>query len=276
MTTILARVTARPASVSRRARPLGPARLAILVAISLIVGLQGQTQELVVAAAADLQGVLPQLARRFEGRSGAHLTLTFGSSGNFFSQIRNGAPFDLFLSADADYPRQLEMLGLVEPGTLFGYAVGRIVLWTRKDSGLDVRKGLGILTDSRVRHVALANPDHAPYGRAAVAALQHQGLYEAVRPKFVVGESVSQAAQFAQSGNAEAGLIALSLARTPALQAAGSYLEIPDSWHPALAQTTVILAGARNKGLARQFLAFLREPESGAALRQAGFLVPEH
>jgi len=215
------------------------------------------------------------LADRFERDGGGMVTLTFGSSGNFFSQIRNGAPFDLFLSADIDYPRQLEGLGLVDRGSTAQYAVGRIVLWARKDRGLDLTKGLKILTDPHIQRIAVANPDHAPYGRAAVAALQHEQVYDAVQPKLVVGENVSQAAQFVQSGNADAGLIALSLARTPALLAAGSYFEVPAAWHPSIVQAAAVLANARHKDLARQFLKFLRRPESTASLLEAGFTVPE-
>ena len=243
--------------------------------MSLLGPLPVSAQDLVVAAASDLESVLPTLAQRFEMESGGHVTVTFGSSGNFFSQIRNGAPFDLYLSADADYPRQLDALGLIERGTLLPYAVGRLVLWTRRDTSIDVVKGPQALTDSRVKRVAVANPDHAPYGRAAVAALRHLGLYDAVREKLVVGESVAQAAQFVHSGNADAGFIALSLARTPALQSVGTYFEVPESWHPPLVQTAAVLAAARTKTAAKRFLAFLNLPESVASLRQAGFTVPE-
>src|SRR5579859_3444473 len=142
--------------------------------------LPAQEQPLRVAAAADLQFVLPQIAAGFEKASGKKVELIFGSSGNFFAQIQNGAPFDVFLSADIDYPRRLEGSGQAERGSLYEYATGRLVLWTRSDTGIDVRRGLTVLTDARVRHVAIANPEHAPYGRAAVAALRHEGLYERV------------------------------------------------------------------------------------------------
>jgi molybdate transport system substrate-binding protein len=207
--------------------------------------------------------------------SGERVTLTFGSSGNLVSQIRNGAPFDLFLSADAVYPRQRDALGLVEPGTILPDAVGRLVLWARQDSRIDVAKGPEVLTDSSVKRIALANPDHAPYGRAAVATLRHLGPYDAAHAKLVVGENVAQAAQFVHSGNADAGFIALSLARTPMLQSVGTYFEVPASWHPPIVRTAVILAGARNKPMARRFLSFLQQPESVASLREAAFTVPD-
>src|SRR5207247_1743245 len=133
-------------------------------------------QPLTVAAASDLQSALPAIVSRFENDTGQRVRLTFGSSGNFFSQIQNGAPFDVFLSADIDYPRRLEASGEAERGSLYLYATGRIVLWTRNDSGIDVGRGLPVLADARVHRIAIANPEHAPYGRAAVAALRHEGL----------------------------------------------------------------------------------------------------
>src|SRR5579863_6339673 len=168
-------------------------------------------QELRVAAAADLQFVFQQVSARFQKETGHAVQLTFGSSGNFFSQIQNGAPFDMFFSADVDYPAKLEAAGLAEPGSLSRYAAGRIVLWVRKNSPIDVKEGLQALTDSRARKISIANPEHAPYGRAAVAALRHENLYDEVRGRFVLGENISQAATFVESGNADAGILALSL-----------------------------------------------------------------
>lgn len=248
---------------------------ALFAACVLCSGGTVAAQALTVAAAADLQAVLPAVAERFERETGRKVALTFGSSGNFFSQIRNGAPFDLFFSADIDYPRRLEAAGLTESGSLYEYATGRIVLWSRKDAGVDLRRGLQALDDSRVRKIAIANPEHAPYGRAAVAALQHQQLYERVRSKLVLGESISQAAQFVQSGNAEAGIIALSLALAPALRDSGSYFEIPASFYPAIAQGAVMLRASGNKDAARQFMSFLKRPEIAHLMQQFGFRVPQ-
>src|SRR5262245_3083217 len=170
-----------------------------------------------VAAASDLQAALPAIAAQFETETGRKVAITYGSSGNFFTQLQNGAPFDVFLSADIDYPRQLERDGTAETGSLYNYASGRIVLWTRADSPLDLKRGLAALADPSVRRIAIANPDHAPYGRAAVAALHHEGIYDRVLPKLVRGENIAQAAQFVQSGNADAGIVALSLAMAPGL-----------------------------------------------------------
>lgn len=232
-------------------------------------------QPLRVAAAADLQFVFQDLAARFQKQTGHAVELTFGSSGNFFSQIQNGAPFDLFFSADLDYPTRLEAMGLVEPGTLSHYANGQIVLWVRKNSPVDVQNGLQTLLDNRVRKIAVANSGHAPYGRAAVAALQHEKIYESVRDKFVFGENISQAAQFVESGNADAGILALSLALAPTLKSEGRYYEIPTSFYPPIEQAAVILKSSKQKEIARQFLAFLKQPETAEFMRRNGLNVPE-
>ena len=233
------------------------------------------TQTLAIAAASDLQYVLPALAGRFERQTGRAVRLTFGSSGNFYSQIRNGAPFDVFLSADIYYPKRLQADGLTDGAGLYQYAVGRIVVWARHDAGVDVRHGLQVLVDSKVHRVAIANPEHAPYGRAAVEALGHEALYESVRRKLVLGENVSQAAQFVESGNAEAGIIALSVARSPALRAVGTYYEIPATWHAPLDQAAVVLKASHSKEAARAFLAFLMQPDSVRTMQDSGFIVPQ-
>jgi molybdate transport system substrate-binding protein len=250
-------------------------RSALTVACLLLACQFAAAQGLTVAAASDLQSALPAIAARFEKDTGQQVRLIFGSSGNFFTQIQNGAPFDVLLSADIDYPRRLEGAGLAERGSLYQYATGRLVLWTRQDSGIDVRRGLTVLTDARVRRVAIANPEHAPYGRAAVAALRHERLYERVQGKLVLGENISQAAQFAQSGSAEAGVLALSLALSPALKSSGSYLEIPESWYPPIEQAAVVLRSSRQKALARQFVDSLKQPDRVRILQSYGFAVPQ-
>jgi len=238
------------------------------------MGAPAAAQNLTVAAASDLQAALPVIASQFERDTGQRVTLTFGSSGNFFTQIQNGAPFDVFLSADSDYPRRLEQAGLAERGSLAQYATGRLVLWTRTDSGVDVRGGLGVLSEARVRKIAIANPAHAPYGRAAVAALRQAGIYERVEAKLVFGENISQAAQFVESGNADAGILALSLALGPTLRSVGAYVEIPSTLHPPIEQAAVVLAASKQKPLARQFVAALTQPEAARILRTFGFAPP--
>ena len=148
-------------------------------------------------------------------------------------------------------------------------------MWTRNDSGIDVRRGLAVLGEERVRRVAIANPEHAPYGRAAVAALRHEDLYDRVRTKFVLGENISQTAQFAQTGSADAGVLALSLALSPSLKSSGTYVDIPDSWYPPIEQAAVVLTSSRQKPLARQFLEYLKKPDSLRILTSYGFPVPQ-
>jgi molybdate transport system substrate-binding protein len=251
--------------------------IALALGLSLAAAVKAQGQPpvgLAIAAAADLQSVLPAIADRFERDTSGRVTLTFGSSGNFFAQIQNGAPFDLFFSADMGYPRQLEAAGLTEPGTLRPYAIGTLVLYAGASGGLDLGRGLAALTDARVRRIAIANPAHAPYGRAAVAALTHERIYDRVRGKLVLGENVSQAAQFVQSGNAQAGLLALSLALAPALRKTGSFIEVPASFYPPIEQAAVVLKASSRKDAARQFLAYLGRPEIVRQMKDAGFLEP--
>jgi molybdate transport system substrate-binding protein len=247
-----------------------------IVCLALFVGAMASgalAQELRVAAASDLQAALPAIAAQFEKDTGHHVALTFGSSGNFSTQIEHGAPFDVFMSADVDYPKRLEQAGLAERGSLYEYATGRLVLWSRNDSGVDVKQGLAVLGDARVRRIAIANPAHAPYGRAAVAAMRHEGVYDRVQSKFVFGENISQTAQFAQSGNADVGLIALALALSPALRNAGAYVEVPAAFYPAIEQAAVVVASSTKKQVARRFVDSLKQPAAQATLRSFGFAV---
>jgi molybdate transport system substrate-binding protein len=246
----------------------------LALAASICGGTTALAQPIAVAAASDLQTVFPAVLERFQKETGRTVQLTFGSSGNFFSQIQNGAPFDVFFSADIDYPRRLEAGGQAEPGTMYEYATGHIVLWTRTASAIDVRRGLQALLDPAVKRVAIANPETAPYGRAAVAALRHEQLYDKVRGKLVLGENISQAAQFVESGNAEAGIIALSIALAPALRQSGTYDEIPVSFHPPIQQAAVVIKSSRNKDAAKQLLAFLKTPDIVRLLESFGFAVP--
>jgi len=250
-------------------------RVALTLTLLLLAGEIAAAQGLAIAAASDLQTALPAIAAEFEQDTKQPVRLTFGSSGNFFAQMQNGAPFDVFLSADIDYPRRLASSGQAERGSLYMYATGHLVLWTRNDSGIDVRRGLPVLVEPSVRRIAIANPEHAPYGRAAVAALRHQRLYDGVRAKLVLGENISQAAQFAQSGSADVGVLALSVALSPTLKSTGSYIEIPESWYPAIEQAAVVLASSRQKTLAQQFVDYLKTPKSVRILKSYGFAVPE-
>jgi molybdate transport system substrate-binding protein len=236
---------------------------------------RAQGREIHVAAAADLKFAMGELSERFEKQTGTKVNVTYGSSGNFFSQMPNGAPFDLFFSADIEYPKKLEEAGFAEPGTMYEYAVGRIAIWTPPDAKVDVtRQGWRALLDASIEKIAIANPEHAPYGRAAVAALQKAGIYESVKAKLVYGENISQAAQFVQSGNAQAGIVAMSLAVSPAMRD-GKRWEIPAEMHPAIEQGAIVLKDAKNKEAARAFLEFAKGAAGRAILAKYGFAFPE-
>ena len=243
--------------------------LCVSVAIPLLSSAQQTT--LNVAAAADLKFALTDLASAYEKQSGAKLNLTFGSSGNFVAQIQNGAPFDIFFSADSDYPRKLNEAGLIVPDSTYQYAVGRLVLWTPVDAKVDLSKtGWRALLDPVVQKIAIANPDHAPYGRAAIEALKKSGYYDQVKSKLVFGENISQAAQFVQSGSAQIGILAQSLTLSPAFQSGHTWF-IPRQQYTPLTQSVAILKNSANKDAALAFLAFLKTPPAQAILEKYGF-----
>ncbi len=228
-------------------------------------------EHIAVAAASDLQFALREVATRFHEQTGNTVELSFGSSGNFYSQLQNGAPFDVFFSADLDYPKKLEASGLIEPGSTYQYATGKIVVWVARESKLDLSRGLAALLDARVRKIAIANPEHAPYGKAAVAAMRSAGVYDKIQGKLVYGENASQAAQFVATGNTEAGIIALSLALAPAMKEQGRYVEVPASSYPLLQQACVVLKASTKKKTSLAFIEFLKKPEMVELLRSHGF-----
>lgn len=229
----------------------------------------------IVAAAADLQFALEELAKTFRQESGREIRLTFGSSGTFATQIRAGAPFEMFLSADEDYVSALQAEGLaLDEGVL--YAIGRIAIVATLESPLAVDgelKGLAErLRQGGPRRFAIANPQHAPYGRRAEEALRRAGLWEAVQPKLVLGENVSQAAQFATSGSAEGGIVALSLAMSPQMARFSRYAVIPGDWHTPLRQRMVLLKNAGET--VRAFYLYMQQPAARAVLQRYGFELP--
>jgi molybdate transport system substrate-binding protein len=200
--------------------------------------------------------------------------VTYGSSGNFYAQLVNGAPFDIFFSADVDYPRRLIAQG-VALGSEFRYAVGYLVVWAPRAKGIAVDKlGIQALLDPAVRKIAIANPKHAPYGRAAEAALKSLGVYDKIRDRLIMGESVAQAAQFVQTEAADVGLLPLSLALAPALRDVGIYWPVPADAHPPLEQGGVILSWAQDRAAAETLRDFVTGPEGRAVLRRYGFTVP--
>jgi molybdate transport system substrate-binding protein len=250
-------------------------RFWLLLLVIALAGSAVAADAIKVAAAADLNYAMNDLAERFEAKTGTKVLLSFGSSGNLFSQIQNGAPFDLFFSADEDYPKKLAAAGVMDSATLRTYAVGHLVLWVPNASTLDPQKlQMNLLTEASVAKISIANPQHAPYGRAAMAALEHYGLKDRVASKLVNGENVSQAAQFVQSGNAQAGLIALSLAKSPAMSSAGKYWELPTDSYPELRQGAGVVSASQQKKTAQAFLDYVLSPEGAAILRKYGLGTP--
>jgi molybdate transport system substrate-binding protein len=233
------------------------------------------TGALVVAAASDLSFALTEVADAFAKERKARVELVFSSSGTLARQIRDGAPFELFLSADEAFVDELAAAGVTrDRGTL--YAIGRIVLFAPKGSPLVVSEGLDglrrLLATGRVPRFAIANPEHAPYGRAAEAALRKQGLWTELQPRLVLGDNVSQAARFATTGDAVGGIIAYSLALAPNVKSLGTFALIPESDHPPLRQRMVLLKSAG--AVVEQFYAYLQEPAARAILERYGFTLP--
>lgn len=231
-----------------------------------------KAEELTIAAAADLKFAIAEVVENFRVQHPADkVEVIYGSSGKFFTQIINGAPFDLYFSADIAYPRELESKGLAT-GAAQPYAVGRIVLWSLKPELAKVT--LQKLPQAAISKFAIANPLHAPYGKRAQEALQYAGVWEAMQPKLVLGENIAHTAQFVDSGAAEAGIVALSLVMSPALQGRGAWTLIPAAWHAPLEQGYVILARARANKLAHTFIAHMATEPAREVMRRYGFVLP--
>jgi molybdate transport system substrate-binding protein len=252
--------------------------LAAYIVLSVTAGWAQEKKsadEITVAAAADLSTVLKLIGDSCEKKTGVKVNLSFGASGALAQQIQNGAPFDLFFSADMDYPRQLIAAGEADGASVYQYAVGKLVLWVPQGSPLDVEhKGMSVLLDPSVKKIAIANPQHAPYGRAAVAALKHDGVYDRVAERLVLGENVSQAAQFVESGNAQAGFVALAHAVAPGMSGKGKYWEVPAGDYPPLAQGVVVLSRSKHKKEAARFLEYIKTNESSEVFQKYGFTLP--
>jgi molybdate transport system substrate-binding protein len=227
-----------------------------------------------VAAASDLTYAMNEIAANFQKATGCVVRLSLGSSGNFLTQIENGAPFDVFFSADIFYPQKLEAMGLAAPGSTYLYGIGKIVLWSRKGSRVDVTQGFSALRDSSIKKISIANPAHAPYGRAAEEALRQAGVYESVKSRLVLGENISQAAEFVESGNADVGIVALSLALSPAMKDKGQSWMIPENLYTPIQQGMVIVRTTANPQGAQQLLDYLTMPATAALLERYGFALP--
>lgn len=252
----------------------------LLVAFCLALASCGrplnQKPDFIIAAAADLRFAMDEIIEQFQ-REQPSVTVkaTYGSSGQFYSQIENGAPFDVYCSADIAYPRKLVESGFALRGSEFRYAVGRIVAWVRADSPIPVESlQQDSLRHPSVLHIAIAHPDHAPYGKAAVSAMHALGVYEDVKSKLAYGENVSQALMYVQQGSAQIGIVALSLALAPTVQKSGRYWEFPLDSYPRMEQGGVILKSSRNPKVAQAFRSFMVSENAGAVLKRYGFSLP--
>jgi molybdate transport system substrate-binding protein len=246
----------------------------VVLLLASMLSLPALAAPLLLATAADLSYCIDDIAAAFRKEvPDAEIKISIGASGNFFAQIRNGAPFDAFLSADLDYPAQLARLGAADGSTLTRYAIGRIALWS-PDPKLDVNKGLALLRDPRITRVAIANPDTAPYGRAAKAALERDGLWESVQAKLVIGENISQTSQFVQTGNAQVGLVSLASLRSPRLAGVGRYALVPDTGLAPIEQAAIVTKHGAGNPLAARFVRFLGSPAARAILERNGFSIP--
>jgi molybdate transport system substrate-binding protein len=255
-----------------------PRRAALAMAAALAVSpalLGAETDAPVVAAASDLQFAIEEIAARFAEETGMRVRLSLGSTGNFARQIREGAPFEIFMAADEAFIEGLHRDGFTrDDGHL--YAIGRIVVMAPHGSPLEPDTELdnlaAMLAEGRITRFAIANPEHAPYGARAEEALRHRGLWEGLQPALVLGENVSQAAQFALSGNAEGGIIAYSLALAPPLAERGTFALIPEDWHAPLRQRMALLQGAG--AVAEAFYAYMTEAPARGIMERYGFILP--
>ena len=232
------------------------------------------SQELTVAAAADLRPALDAITPVFQAESGIKLRVSYGSSGNFFQQLQNGAPFDIFLSANVDYPKKLADAGLTAPDSYYEFARGSIVLIVPYDSKLDLSEGLHILLTPTVKKIAIANPSHAPYGQAAVAAIKSAGIYDWAAPHLVNGENVSQAASFVLSGAAEVGIVAKSLALAPAAAKQVKFVDVSANLYQPLLQAMVVMKSSKQQASAMKFESFMRGDGAKQILNRYGFEIP--
>ena len=244
-------------------------RLCLALALVLAANVVRAQTQLRVAAASDLTPVLPKLAADYEHATGVHVVASFGSSATLAEQIRSGAPFDIFLSADTAHPQALVTSGRSLSRAPVPYARGVLVLWSRKDSSAQPLT-LAAVTSPHVQKIALANPAHAPYGLAAQQFLQHQHLWDTLQPKLVTAENISQAAQYVESGNAQLGLISLTTASTEHFRALGSYVVVPADTYTPLQQAGLVLKSTHDANAAQAFLTWLTSPSTQAKLHTFG------
>ncbi len=233
-----------------------------------------QAATLLVAAASDLVYCIDELGAAFrKEQPTAEVKVTTGASGNFFAQIKRGAPFDVFMSADMEYPRRLVQEGAADPASLTPYAIGRLAVWTF-DARFDLGKGMQVFADPRLARVAIANPEVAPYGRAARGALMHHGMWDKVQGKLAIGENVAQAAQFVQTGNAQLGIVSLATVLSPRLKGVGRYYVVPEEGVAPIEQGAVVTRHGQGNPLAARFIQFLQTKAARDILQRSGFGLP--
>jgi molybdate transport system substrate-binding protein len=245
--------------------------LLAIVALTLLMACSRQRpakSEIIVGAASDLTPAFEELGRQFEQESGTHVTFSFGSTGTLARQIENGAPMDLFAAANVDYVDQLDREGLILPDTKTLYARGRITIWTRTESEPAITQ-IEDLARPDVARVAIANPEHAPYGKAAREALETAGVWKAVEPKLVYGENIRQAMQYAQTGNAEVAITALSLS----VVSEGHWTLVPEELHKPLDQAMAVIKATRMEEESRRFAQFINSPQGRSTMRKYGFML---
>jgi molybdate transport system substrate-binding protein len=253
------------------------ARLATAAACNAFVYSAWAEQSVLrIAAAADLRFAMDEVIDAFRQKYPTiRVDVTYGSSGNFYAQLSSHAPFDIFFSADVDYPRRLIREGVALADTEFLYGIGRLVLWVPRASPIDIEKlGMNSLLDPSVKKIAIANPHYAPYGRAAVSAMKSTGVYDQVKDRIVFGDTVMQTAQFIESGGADIGLISHSLVLAPTLRDKGRYWDVPLGAYPRREQGGVILSWARDKSAAQGLRDFVRGERGKAILQRYGFGLP--
>jgi len=245
-----------------------------ILALLLLFSLPLQAGQVSITAASDLQYAMKDIIGAYIRKNpDDKVSAVYGSSGKAFSQIENGAPYDMFFSADISYPQKLKTSGsaISEPKP---YAIGRMTVWVTKSSGLDARKGIRLLSDQKIRKIAMANPEHAPYGRIAKEVMEHYKVYDNVKSRIVLGENIQQTAQFVQTGAADVGMIAYSLALAPVLAKEGNYYLVPASAHKPIVQGYVLLKPASGNRTASEFERFIGSSEARMIFKRYGFTLP--
>lgn len=246
-----------------------PIYVRIAVCLLMLFAERAMADEILVAAASNFTDAIKHIARHFEADSGHKVTLIFGSTGKHYTQILNGAPFDLFFAADVKRPKLLEDAGLSQPGSRFTYAIGKLILWSPKKGFVDSQGK--VLEEKAYRYLAIANPKLAPYGKAAREVLRSRGMWKALPGRMVRGENIGQTFQFVKSGNAQLGFVAYSQVKRPGRPIDGSFWKVPQPLYSPIEQQAVLL---NNSDAARSFLSFVKSDESLQIIRMFGYGIP--